>query len=208
MSGGVALTFDDGPDPVWTPRVLGALAAASARATFFVVGPLAERHSGLLDQARGAGHGISLHCTEHRRHDRLTEGEIEADARSGLDTLRRLGHEPEDWRPPWGLVTPGTRRTAGRLGLRLVGWTSDSEDWRGDPAGTMLARLDAGLGPDAVVLMHDGVGPGAERAGCGATVDLVGPLVARLRLRGLVAVPVGELGGPVPDRNPGTISGV
>lgn len=208
MSGKVALTFDDGPDPVWTQRVLDALGTAGARATFFVVAPRAEQNSELLDRTVEDGHEVAFHCTEHRRHDGLTVGEIRADARAGLDVLQRLGHEPKDWRVPWGLVTRATEEVAGELGLRLVGWTVDSEDWRGDPPEQMLARMERGLEDGAVVLMHDGLGPGATRDGCAETVALVEPLIARLRERSLEPVSLGGLGGPLPHRNPGGFSGV
>ncbi len=158
MAGHIALTFDDGPDPVWTPRVLGALAASEARATFFVVAPLAERHPGLLRRITDEGHEIALHCNRHERHDRMGAGEILSDATRGLRALRALGYEARNWRAPWGVVTPDTETVAGELGLRLVGWTADSEDWRGGDAGGMLNRLLRGIGPGAIVLMHDRVG--------------------------------------------------
>lgn len=206
--GRVALTFDDGPDPVWTPRVLDVLENVGAGATFFVISSRAELYPALLDRMRGAGHEISLHCAEHRRHDGLTVNEIRADARRGLDALRRLGHDGRDWRTPWGLVTPETANVAAELGLRLVGWTADSEDWTGDDAASMLARLEPGATNGAVVIMHDGLGPGATRDDCAETVALVGPLVALLRSRGLEPRPVKDLAGPLPDRNPGGFSDV
>lgn len=208
MSGRFALTFDDGPDPVWTPRVLDALGSAGAQATFFVVAPLAERHPGLLRRAVDEGHEVALHCNRHTRHDRMGAEEILADATAGLQTLRRLVHSVGDWRVPWGVVTPDTERVAEALGLRLVGWSADSEDWRGDAAAGMLDRLKPGIGPGAVVLMHDGVGPGALRDGCGETVKLVGPLVSLARSRDLTPVPLARMPGRVPVRNPGNVAGV
>lgn len=208
MSGKVALTFDDGPEPVWTPRVLDALADAGAKATFFVVAPLAERHPELLRRAVDEGHEISLHCSRHARHDRMGAAEILADAREGLRTLRWLGHEVKDWRAPWGVVTGDTAMVAEELGLRLVGWTADSEDWRGDTVDEMLGRLAPGIGAGAVVLMHDGIGQGALRDGCGQTVDLVAPLVSMAGFRNLTPVPLGQMPGRLPVRNPGAVAGV
>lgn len=208
MSGKVALTFDDGPDPVWTPRVLDALDAVGARATFFVMSRPAELYPELLARAEEAGHEVSFHCTEHRRHDGLAIEEIRADAGEGLDVLGRLGHATGDWRTPWGMVTPDSVAVAAELGLRLVGWTADSTDWRGVAAESMLARLEPEVADGAVVIMHDGLGPGATRADCAETVALIEPLVALLRSRGLEPAPVGKLAGPLPDRNPGGFAGV
>jgi peptidoglycan/xylan/chitin deacetylase (PgdA/CDA1 family) len=208
LSGHIALTFDDGPDPFWTPRVLDALRSAGAPATFFVVAPLAERHPGLLRRAVDEGHEVALHCNRHTRHDRTGAEEILADATAGLRILKRLGHPVRDWRVPWGVVTPDSEAVAEELGLRLVGWSADSEDWRGDAADAMLDRLEPGIGPGAVVLMHDGVGPGALRDGCGNTVGLVGPLVSVAGSRSLTPVPLGRMRGRLPVRNPGNVAGV
>lgn len=195
----IALTFDDGPDPVWTPLVLEALATVRARATFFVVAPRARRYPSLLTRMREEGHDVGFHCTEHVRHDALAPGEIEADLKSGLPALLppvRL------WRTPWGLVTPATEMVARNVGLTLVGWTADTEDWRGDPPEEMLGRVEGTLQPHAIVLMHDGVGPGATREGCAMTVDVIGPLVSLARSRGLEPGPLRALRHPLPDRNP------
>jgi peptidoglycan/xylan/chitin deacetylase (PgdA/CDA1 family) len=208
LHGNIALTFDDGPDPVWTPRVLDALRSAGAPATFFVVAPLAERHPGLLRRAADEGHEVALHCNRHMRYDRMGREDILADASYGLRTLRALGHKVRDWRTPWGVVTPDTEDVAEDLGLRLVGWTADSEDWRGGHANEILARLRPHIGPDAVFLMHDAVGPGATRSGCEQTVALVAPLVEMARSRDLRAVVVGDLSGDLPSRNPGSVTGV
>ena len=195
----VALTFDDGPDPIWTPLVLDALASVGARATFFVVAPRAARYASLICSMRERGHDVAFHCVEHVRHDAMTQREIEADVESGLLALGRSVHY---WRTPWGLITPATEEVAIKHRLRLVGWTADTEDWRGGAPEEMLARIRGRISPGAIVLMHDGVGPGAMRDGCAATVDLVRPLVALVRSHGLEPATLGELRYPLPDRNP------
>ena len=195
----IAITFDDGPDPVWTPPVLDALASVGARATFFVVAPRARSYPSLLDRMREEGHDVGFHCTEHIRHDSMTPDEIEVDVESGLTAFAcplRL------WRTPWGVVTPATEDVARKHGLTLVGWTTDTGDWRGGPPDEMLARVTRDLLPRAIVLMHDGIGPGATRDGCAMTVDVIGPLVSLTRSRGLEPVPLRELRLPLPNRNP------
>ena len=183
-SSGFALTFDDGPDPVWTLRVLDALHRVEAHATFFVIAPLALKHPSVVSAILEAGHAVEFHCTDHVRHTHLSRREVEADTREGLRALRSLSIEPRFWRPPWGVLAPCTEEVAEDFGLRLAPWSVDTRDWRGDPAREMLRNVEPLLGPGAVVLMHDGLGPGALRAGCEETVALVEPLVARLRLMG------------------------
>lgn len=190
-----ALTFDDGPDPLWTPRVLDALDGVGARATFFVVPPLAVEHAGVFREVLAAGHEVGLHGVRHVRHTHRTRDEVEADAREGLEMLQALGVEPRLWRTPWGVEASFTRALARELGLRIVHWTADTHDWRGDRANQMLEAVSPALAPGAVVLMHDALGPGARRPGCEETVALVGPLAARLRSLGVEPVPVGELSG-------------
>jgi peptidoglycan/xylan/chitin deacetylase (PgdA/CDA1 family) len=190
--GRIYLTFDDGPDPIWTPKVLDALQHLGARATFFVIAPLAVRFPRLICRMTRAGHGVELHCAKHVRHTELTYLEVEADARSGLEDLRALGVLPRLWRPPWGVVTPRTRAVAQQLELELVSWTTDTHDWRGDSATEMLARVRPDLQPGAVVLMHDGLGPGARRSDCEETVALIGRVVEHACSFGYEPCPISD----------------
>lgn len=195
----VAFTFDDGPDPVWTPLVLDALAGAGVSATFFIIAPRAARYPSLVSRMREGGHDIAFHRNEHARHDTMTTSEIEADLGSGLPALGKSLHY---WRTPWGLVTPATEEVAKRHHLALVGWTADTQDWRGDAPEQMLARVRGDITPGAIILMHDGIGPGATRVGCANTVALVAPLVALVRSCGLAPAKLGELHHPLPQTNP------
>jgi peptidoglycan-N-acetylglucosamine deacetylase len=180
----IELTFDDGPDPVWTPAVLRALDAIGARATFYVVAPLAREQAALVRSAAAAGHEIGLHCMEHVRHSARTRAEVERDADRALAVLAGLGVCPRRWRTPWGDTPPWSAAVAAARGLRVAGWTADTHDWRGDPWQAMLGRLRAGLRPGGVVLMHDGIGPGARRSDCRETVALLAPLAGWVRARG------------------------
>ena len=190
--GRIFLTFDDGPDPAWTPRVLDGLRRLRAKATFFVMAPLAVRFPRLIRHMTRAGHSVELHCAKHVRHTELTCSEVAADARSGLKDLGTLGVLPRLWRPPWGIVTPWTRAVAKDCGLELVSWTADAHDWRGDTASEMLANVRPDLRPGAVLLMHDGLGPGARRSGCEETVALIGKVIEQARSFGCEPCPMSD----------------
>lgn len=181
----VTLTFDDGPDPIWTLRMLVALRDARATATFFVIAPLAVRYPELIEAALYGGHTIEFHCVRHIRHTELSREEIEEDARSGLEMLGRMGVRPRFWRPPWGIITPWTEEAATEVGLEISLWNVDTHDWRGDPAQSMSKTIDSLLGAGSVILMHDSIGPGARREDCKQTVDLIPLLTRRIRERGL-----------------------
>jgi peptidoglycan/xylan/chitin deacetylase (PgdA/CDA1 family) len=190
-----ALTFDDGPNSLWTPRILDVLERVGVRATFFVIAPLALEHRQLVSVMLDAGHEVEFHCIEHVRHTHRSRREVEIDTCEGLQALGSLGIEPRLWRTPWGIHAPWTQEVAEEFGLRLASWSADTKDWRGDTVPEMLGRVEPLLGQGVVVLMHDGLGPGARRTGCAETVALVEPLVARLRELGCEPTPLGAAVG-------------
>jgi peptidoglycan/xylan/chitin deacetylase (PgdA/CDA1 family) len=183
LSPGVWLTFDDGPDPEWTPRFLDELARLDARATFFVLGSHAADQRRLLRRMRRAGHEIGLHGFQHLRHDEHSREAIDEDASQALAVL---GRGVRRWRPPHGIATGSTEAIASERGLELVHWTADTVDWQaGQGPAEMLARVEPLLVPEAVVLMHDAVGPGSPRQDPSPTLALLEPLVGAIRSRGL-----------------------
>ncbi len=175
---GLALTFDDGPDERWTPALLGTLARHAARATFFLVAPRATAFPELVARILEHGHTVGLHCDVHVRHSQRDAAWLEADTDQALRRLAELGVSPTLWRTPWGDTAPWTADVAARHGLRLIHWTVDTHDWRGDPAREMFSATRPRLEPGAVVLAHDGIGPGARRTTSEETVAYV-ELVAR-----------------------------
>jgi peptidoglycan/xylan/chitin deacetylase (PgdA/CDA1 family) len=197
MPGTICLTFDDGPNPVWTPRILTALRRRTARATFFVQARRAVAHRGLIEEMLEAGHEVAFHCLDHIRHSQRTVEGVESDLTVGLEMLTRLGVEARAWRAPWGVETEATRALAGERGLRLWGWNVDTHDWRGDDVRSMFGALEAqgGLRDGDVILMHDALGPGALRDGCPETVALTELLLATAERDGLRTATVSECEG-------------
>jgi peptidoglycan/xylan/chitin deacetylase (PgdA/CDA1 family) len=169
----LALTFDDGPDPAGTPALLDVLAAVGAGATFFPIAPRAAAHPELIRRMLAEGHAVGVHCDEHVRHSDRDEEAVRADTDRALEILRSAGAEPTLWRTPWGEVAPWSERVAASEGLRIVGWTVDTHDWRGDTAAEMFQRTGGDLRDGAVVLAHDGIGPGACRTSVEETIGLV-----------------------------------
>jgi len=188
-----ALTFDDGPDPVWTARLLTCLRDEGARATFFVMASRAAAHPSLVERMCAEGHEIALHCVRHVRHTELDDQALRRDTQTGLRLLGRLGVQARYWRAPWGVTTASSQAVAADLGLQLVRWDLDTHDWRGDSAAVMHASIAGDLRGGSVVLMHDGLGPGATRSDCRETLRLVPALLATLRSMGLRPAPVAEL---------------
>jgi peptidoglycan/xylan/chitin deacetylase (PgdA/CDA1 family) len=185
----LSLTFDDGPHVVWTAAVLRALDRAQTTATFFVMGDAMRGAAGAVEAIVAAGHSVQLHCYRHVRHTALSEEEIDSDAGLALEGLAAAGVQPTLWRPPWGVSTPATRAVAARRNLELVAWDIDTHDWRGDSAQSILTRIGPSLRAGGSVLMHDGLGPGARRAGCANTVELIGPLARVASERAIAGAP-------------------
>ena len=181
----LALTFDDGPDAVWTPRLLDVLQRLGARATFFPIASRAAAQPALIKRMRSDGHAVGLHCDQHVRHSERDRDWLRRDTDSALARLATVGVTPALWRTPWGDTAPWSAEIAQERGLRLAGWTTDTHDWRGDPADAMFTATRESLVDGAVVLAHDGLGPGARRDSRAATLDYVALVAAHARDRGL-----------------------
>lgn len=193
MTGAVALTFDDGPDRTWTAPLLGLLERRGARATFFVDARRALAQRELIAAMVEGGHEVGFHCFEHVRHSERTAAQMNAEVGTGLGLLAGLGVRPRAWRAPWGIETDATRALAAEHGLRLWHWDLDSHDWRGDPAAAMFAAIGGDLRDGSVVLMHDGIGPGARRDGCAETLALTELLLDAAEDDGLGTATVTQL---------------
>jgi peptidoglycan/xylan/chitin deacetylase (PgdA/CDA1 family) len=189
----VALTFDDGPHPATTPRVLAALEAAGAKATFFVLGAKAERHPEVLRAIANAGHAIGVHGYEHNRlYAFLSPAAIASDVRRAVAVVEReVGVKPKWFRPPIGHVSPRTAAGARRAGVALVAWSVRGLDGiAGRMPEQVVARIERGLVPGAIVLMHDAAERNDFEPASIAALPLVLESVAS---KGLVAVTLDEL---------------
>lgn len=151
------LTFDDGPDPHWTPRVSDLLARHDARVTFFVIGQLATRFGALLRDVRAAGHAVASHGWSHRHPWTLNTARARHEVRHGADAIEQvLGERVRWYRPPHGRVTVPLALAASEQEQRIALWSLSAIDWGpfGQPDRIAL-RLDRAV-PGDIVLLHDG----------------------------------------------------
>ncbi|MGN6188920.1 MAG: polysaccharide deacetylase family protein [Conexibacter sp.] len=153
----VALTFDDGPHPHGTPAVLEALAAAGARATFFLVGEQVRRHPALAAEIVAAGHALALHGDRHRVQLRLSPRTLAADLDRGHATIAEAtGVAPWLYRPPLGIFSPAGLALVRRRGWAPLLWSRWGHDWRlHRTPGQIAAELTDRLAPGDVLLLHD-----------------------------------------------------
>lgn len=157
----VALTFDDGPSPTWTPRILNVLKRKKAKATFFVVGSMAARYPDLVRRERAMGMAVGNHTMSHpfrkpfrRQRPRALEREIEL----ATSVLAELGVRPSTFRPPGGSWSPRVLEAARRVDQRVILWSVDSRDWAGRTAKQIAEAVLRDVRPGAIVLLHDGGG--------------------------------------------------
>ncbi|WP_258725624.1 polysaccharide deacetylase family protein [Cellulomonas sp. NS3] len=176
----VALTFDDGPHPVSTPALLDALARHGVRAVFCLWGDHVREHPELVRRVVAEGHVLGNHSTHHDDLSTWDPERVRADLRETAAAIEAAapGVPVPYFRAPFGAwgATPGV---AAGLGMQPLGWSLAVGDWDPPPpADELLRRLEQGLTPGGVVLLHDG---GGDRS---ATVEAVDRLVPRLLARG------------------------
>src|SRR5262245_19777519 len=154
----VALTFDDGPHPTTTRRILAVLAATRHRATFFVLGEKARRHPDVVREIHAAGHTIGLHGD---RHDRLHAFRMPGRVREELLRAAQAvedatGVRPRFFRPPLGHTSITTTRGVRRTGMIVVGWSVRALDGiRGRTPEAVVERVERGMTDGAIAILHD-----------------------------------------------------
>ncbi|MHB8295079.1 MAG: polysaccharide deacetylase family protein [Acidimicrobiales bacterium] len=169
----VALTFDDGPDPVSTPMFLDQLGSLGIKATFFMLGSMARRAPEVAAEVVSRGHEVALHGYGHRAAPWRGVAASRREMTRGFDWVTgSSGAAPSFVRPPYGLLTSPILIAARRLSLRPVLWTVWGRDWRAEatPA-SVAAEVVAGLSPGGTILLHDSdctSAPGAWRSALGA----------------------------------------
>ncbi|MCA1726808.1 MAG: polysaccharide deacetylase family protein [Actinobacteria bacterium] len=189
----VALTFDDGPHPTYTPKVLRILKKYKVPATFFVIGTWAENYPELIQQELLAGHVVAHHSWSHPTPPEyppfsdLPDDQLETELTKAYESLQSVGATPFLFRPPGGSYSDALLAEARDMGMRLVLWAEDPEDWRSDATSTSIANyvldnVDAG----DIILLHDGGGYQD------ATVAALPRIIKGVRKLGLEFVSIGR----------------
>ncbi|SCF36290.1 polysaccharide deacetylase family protein [Micromonospora mirobrigensis] len=185
----VALTFDDGPDPQWTPQVLELLRAYHVRATFCLVGQNAQDHPDLVQQIVADGHTL---CNHSWSHDLLlgkrSPDQIRADLSRTSEAIRAAVPDARIayFRQPGGNWTYPLVSVCQELGLTPLHWSVDPSDWQAPGSTKIINSVLTATGPGSVVLMHDA---GGDRRG---TVEALYTLLPELQNRyGLEPLPTG-----------------
>lgn len=185
----IALTFDDGPDPQVTPRVLDLLDSHGVRATFFCIGERAAAHPALCRDIVRRGHAVENHSARHRHNFALLGPRGYArELRAGQDILAAItGSTPAFFRAPAGFRNPFLWLALARHKLCLASWTRRGFDTRTRNSATVLRRLLRGLRAGDILLLHDGHAARGV-AGRPVVLDVLPPLLAAIGKAGLKPV--------------------
>jgi peptidoglycan-N-acetylglucosamine deacetylase len=161
--GEIALTFDDGPNPAFTPRLLEILEHHKVKATFFMMGKYASKESALTQLIAGSGHVIGNHTWSHPNLASTTPQKVREELRTTSDALAQIIGKPiRYFRPPFGARRPHVLHTARELGLTPVTWNAMTNDWEEPSADRIAATLSAKVdklharGSAANIVLHDG----------------------------------------------------
>ncbi|MFD8522562.1 polysaccharide deacetylase family protein [Streptomyces capillispiralis] len=158
----MVLTFDDGPDPRYTPDILDTLARYETRAMFFVCGEMAAENPDLLARMADEGHVVGNHTWSHPLLTELGRRRIRTEMERTSDVIEKAhGSRPEWFRAPYGAWNRAAFRLGAELGMEPLAWTVDTLDWTTPGTRTIVGRVADGAAPGVVVLSHDA---GGERS--------------------------------------------
>ncbi|WP_238697177.1 polysaccharide deacetylase family protein, partial [Streptomyces sp. E2N166] len=153
------LTFDDGPDPRYTPDILDTLAKYDVRATFFVCGEMADYNRDLLSRMADEGHVVGNHTWSHPLLTGLGRSRIRAEMERTSEVVEQAyGEAPRWFRAPYGAWNRAAFQLGAELGMEPLAWTVDTLDWTTPGTGTIVDRVEDGAAPGVVVLSHDAGG--------------------------------------------------
>jgi peptidoglycan/xylan/chitin deacetylase (PgdA/CDA1 family) len=191
----VAITFDDGPEPAVTPRLLDLLLRRRVRASFFLLTDRAVRYPDLVRRMAAEGHEVALHADRHDRLTLIPSTEMWRRISLARKCLQRLSGQPvRFFRPPFGAQSVSTYCFARLCGLEVVVWGPHAEDWTDGTEEAVAARGLANLNGGDILLLHDGMQrPAGESVPTFDRVSAVGLILDGMAERSLVPVTVGNL---------------
>jgi peptidoglycan/xylan/chitin deacetylase (PgdA/CDA1 family) len=185
--GELALTFDDGPNPAWTPRLLDILECHNVKATFFLVGSYAATEGALVRRIAEGGHLIGNHSWSHPNMAVTGMKKIREELRQTSETLEHIiGSPVRYFRPPFGGRRPGALRAARQMGMTPVMWNAMTGDWKENSSDriveSLMRKIDANgrHGSASNVVLHDGSNRG-QHVDRGASVTASDLLIERYK---------------------------
>ena len=189
----VALTFDDAPDDVFTPRVLDVLKREGVKATFFCVGNRIEAHPDVMRRIVAEGHVVGNHSYSHANLPKLSDERFREEIRKTDRLIRQYtGYTPSFVRPPYGNITAEQIKWLASQKRKIVGWNVDSLDWKSLSREEVATNILAHVKPGSIILQHSAGGTGEDLTG---TVEALPEVIAKLRKDGVRFVTIDRMLG-------------
>lgn len=189
----IALTFDDGPDTNFTPKVLDVLKKHHVKATFFLLGSRVDGHPQVVKRIHEEGHVIGNHTYWHPQLYRENLNLLRWEAAETDKAIKRVvGYSPKLFRAPYGGLTDRIVAELGRLNYSVIGWNVDSLDWKQLSSAEVQKNVLGHVTPGSIILMHSGGNWNQDLSGMVQALDVIIP---KLRAQGFEFVTVTELLG-------------
>lgn len=199
----VALTFDDGPNPYYTPQILAILQRYEVKATFFCIGRQVARYPNLVRQEYNNGNLVGNHSWSHPNLALLSATEIESQIKLTSDAIQQAtGVRPAFFRPPYGVVNARVLERVNLLGLTTIIWNDEARDWAMPGTSAIVSRILRLAGDGAIILMHDGGGDRSQ------TLAALPTIISALRASGFKLVTIQQMLNDLPKRPASTLAPV
>ena len=184
----IALTFDDGPNPTYTPQILAILQEFGIKATFFDIGYLVKDYPALVQQEYSAGHIVGEHSWSHPDLTRLSVSNVRSQLAVASDAVQSaIGIRPTFFRPPYGAVNLTVMQQAKALNLSIIVWNDDPQDWSLPGVHVIIQRAVDEARNGTIILMHDGGGNRTQ------TIAALPTVISTLQARGYRFVTIQQL---------------
>jgi peptidoglycan-N-acetylglucosamine deacetylase len=189
----IAFTFDDGPDPLYTPIILDLLKKNGVQATFFVVGSKAQKHPELIQRMNQEGHLIGIHNYVHQSNWFMSPWKVSKGIEDTANIIGNItGVRPIFYRPPWGMLN--LFDFVKRSKYQIILWSIMAQDWRTSGGAEKIKNRLSGIKGGDIILLHDsGDTKGAEIDAPWNTINALGEVLKSVKSKGYTCVRVDEL---------------
>jgi peptidoglycan/xylan/chitin deacetylase (PgdA/CDA1 family) len=186
-----ALTFDDGPDVVFTNQILDILKGQGIKATFFIVGERAMQHPEMVQRIVREGHAVGNHTWDHPNLIKLTSQAVQEEVLRTEQLLQQIvGYRTDLFRPPYGTANAEVLKEISGLGFKIIDWSVDTRDWAGTPSAQIMNYVEKELTPGGIILQHCA---GGRNENLSNTVAVLPQIISYLQKNGYTFATVPEL---------------
>jgi peptidoglycan/xylan/chitin deacetylase (PgdA/CDA1 family) len=188
----LALTFDDGPDLHYTPKILDILKKYNVKATFFVVGTLIQKYPAIFNRIIREGHAVGNHSFQHLKICELSAEKARFQLARNQELIEKAGGRRElIFRPPYGALDPASVNLISKLGYKIILWTIDSLDWRGLKKQQVITNVIPNLKYGYIVLQHSASETKLEDLT--GSIDALPEIIKTAKSRGYRLITIPEL---------------